>query len=91
MKQGLKALELVPASVNTYDKMTQIRPDDYERSEYLRLCKKLNLAPPSQMQADMCQHYVIKKNARTGVEKRVFLEVRPESCSMSDGHDRLQC
>jgi len=36
-------------------------------------------------------NYVIKKNARTGVEKRVFLEVRPESCSMSDGHDRLQC
>lgn len=47
---------------NTYDKMTRIRPDDSEWSEYIRLCKKLNLAPPSQMQADMCQHYVIKKN-----------------------------
>ena len=29
-------------------------------------------------------NYVIKKNERTGREKRVFLEVRLESCSLSD-------
>lgn len=48
--------------IDTYDKMTEIRPDDDEWTGYLRLCTKLNLAPPSDMQAEMCQHYVIKQN-----------------------------
>ena len=50
--------------IDMYGKMTEIWPGDDEWSEYLKLCTKLNLAPPSEMQAEMCQHYVIKKNGK---------------------------
>ena len=40
----------------------EIRPSDDEWSEYLKLCTKLNITPPSQIQENMCQHYVIKKS-----------------------------
>tara|TARA_Y100000389_G_scaffold85362_1_gene82078 strand:+ start:120 stop:641 length:522 start_codon:yes stop_codon:yes gene_type:complete len=43
------------------NKMTQISPKDDEWQEYIKLCTKLNLVPPSQMQQDYCQHYVMKK------------------------------
>jgi len=46
------------------DNMTQIWPTDDEWSEYLRLTTKLNLAPLTDMQTDMCQHYVMKKNTK---------------------------
>lgn len=47
--------------LDTYDKMTQIWPKDDEWQEYIKLCNKLNLASPSQMQEDKCQHYVMKR------------------------------
>ena len=44
------------------DKMMQISPSDDEWAAYLRLTTKLNIAPLSEMQEEMCQHYVMKKN-----------------------------
>eukprot|EP00966_Prymnesium_polylepis_P187808 4354001-Prymnesium_polylepis.3 len=47
--------------LDMYDNMTQIWPNDDEWPEYLKLCIKLNIVPPSQMQEELCQHYVTKK------------------------------
>jgi hypothetical protein len=48
--------------IDTYDKVTQISPTDKEWPEYLRLTAKMNIVPLSEMQEDMCQHFVMKKN-----------------------------
>ena len=50
--------------IDTYDKMTEIWPSDDEWPEYLKLCTKLHIAPPSEMLSEMCQQYVMKKNKR---------------------------
>ena len=45
--------------------VTELQPcaaDDWE--EYKKLCTKLNIVPPTMMQKEMCQHYVLKKNQR---------------------------
>lgn len=50
--------------IHTYDKMTQIWATDDEWPEYLRLTTKMNIAPLSEMQEELCQHFVIKKNKK---------------------------
>lgn len=50
--------------MNTNDKITEIWPQHDEWEEYLKLCTKLNITPPSEMQVKMCQHYVKKKNGK---------------------------
>jgi len=50
--------------IHTENMMTQIWPVDDEWREYLKLCTKLNLKGPSQMQEDNCQHYVIKNKEK---------------------------
>ena len=44
------------------DQVTQISPEDDEWPEYIKLCTKLNIAPPTEMQIEMCQHFMIIKN-----------------------------
>jgi hypothetical protein len=60
---------LIYPHIDTYGKMTMICPGDDEWEEYRKLCTKLNLMPPSQMQEELCQHYVIKtgKNIIAGM------------------------
>ena len=53
---------IISPNINTCNQIAEIYSDDDEWAEYLKLCTKLNLAPPSQMQEQLCQHYVIKKN-----------------------------
>lgn len=48
--------------IDMCDKMTKISPKDDEWSEYIKLCSKLNLRPPTKMQEELCNHYVTKKS-----------------------------
>lgn len=51
-------------TIDTCDKITQIWPTDDEWPEYLKLTTKLNIVPLSDLQTEMCQHYVMKKNTK---------------------------
>jgi len=48
--------------IDTCNMITEIWPADDEWVQYLKLCTKLNITPPSQMQEERCQHYVIMNN-----------------------------
>jgi hypothetical protein len=51
-------------TIDTYDKTTEIWANDVLFQGYIKLCMKLNIAPPSQMQEQLCKHYVMIKNNR---------------------------
>lgn len=46
------------------DRITTILTTDDEWPEYVKLCIKLNITPPTQMQEEMCQHYVMKRHKK---------------------------
>jgi hypothetical protein len=74
---------IIYPKIDTYDKMTQIWPSDDEWPEYLRLCTKLNIAPLSDMQEEMCQHYVMKKN------KKVIAGVSIMTANINNSNKRI--
>ena len=57
--------QIIFPTIEKNDRFVKISPkDDGEWSEYVSLCVKLNITPPTQMQEDLCQHYVMKKNKK---------------------------
>ena len=49
--------------MQTYNMVTEICPDE-EWTQYMNLCNKMNIDPPSKMQEEMGQHFVIIKNKK---------------------------
>ena len=54
--------KIIFPTIEKIDQVVQISPEDDEWTEYIKLCTKLNIAPPTQMQTEMCQHFMIIKN-----------------------------
>ena len=55
---------IIIPTVEKNDVFVEISPKDDEWPEYVSLCVKLNITPPTQMQEELCQHYVMKKNKK---------------------------